>query len=181
MMDELVLVTQTGHPIGTCSKIYAHRHGLLHRAFSIFIQKRHNNQTFILLQKRHPLKYHSGNLWTNTCCSHPRPDEEVGEAASRRLLQEVGLTVELEYRGHFIYRHQFSNGLIEHEYDHVWVGHYDGEVQSYNTQEIAEVRWVSLEQIAQELTHSAQQFTPWFGQALSIAYPNVIPSESAWR
>jgi isopentenyl-diphosphate delta-isomerase type 1 len=175
MESEITLVTPNDHAVGICPKIYAHQHGLLHRAFSIFIHKKVEQQIFVLLQKRHPSKYHSGNLWTNTCCSHPRPYETLEEATNRRLQQEMGIQTLLIHQGSFVYRHQFSNGLIEHELDHVWTGEYQEKKEKieYDPQEICEIRWASLEQIHQELIHTSYSFTPWFRQAFSVAYPSL--------
>ena len=172
-MDDIVLVTESDRALGGCEKLYAHQHGLLHRAFSIFIhQETPDHGCLILLQKRHPLKYHSGNLWTNACCSHPRVFETIEEAAHRRLKQEMGFETQLDYKGHFTYHHQFPNGLIEHEFDHVFTGSYSGDINP-DPHEVSEYRWISFDQLQQELVHSPQNFTPWFKQAFVIAYQQL--------
>src|SRR6187397_1234836 len=123
--QEVILVTETDEPIGTMDKIRAHTDGLLHRAFSIFI---FDNKGRMLLQQRSSEKYHGARLWSNTCCSHPYPDENVEEAALRRLQEEMGFTTPLSKLFEFKYKAEVENNLIEHEYDHVFIGKYDGKV-----------------------------------------------------
>src|SRR3954467_8781583 len=116
MAEMLVLVDENDNPIGTEEKLAAHRAGLLPRAFSIYI---FNSRGGMLITRRAPGKYHSPGLWTNTCCGHPRPDEELGAAARRRLREETGIVCEIAHKTQFIYRAEFANGLTEHELDHV--------------------------------------------------------------
>ena len=121
-MEEVILVDEHDREIGSGEKLQIHQEGKLHRAFSVLV---FNWKQELLLQKRKETKYHSGGLWTNTCCSHPRPGELTLEAAQRRLHEEMGLTCPLREVGNFIYRAEFENGLIEHEYDHVLAGSSD--------------------------------------------------------
>ena len=160
----IVLVDDQDNAIGSTEKTTAHQQGLLHRAFSVFV---FNDQKQLLLQQRHPDKYHCGGLWTNTCCSHPEPGEPVIAAGERRLQEELGFTVPLTYVGEFIYRAEFNNGLTEHEYDHVLVGHFNGPVTEVNPEEIAKVKWVDLPTLQQGLTTHPELYTPWFGLALN--------------
>src|SRR5690348_5807899 len=120
-MEQVVLVNEEDQEVGTMEKMEAHRRGVLHRAFSVFI---FNKQGEMLLQQRAQEKYHSGGLWTNACCSHPRPGEEVSEGAGRRLVEELGFETELQPVFNFVYKANFENGLIEHEFDHVYFGTY---------------------------------------------------------
>ena len=115
-MEEVILVDEHDREIGSGEKLQIHQEGKLHRAFSVLV---FNWKQELLLQKRKETKYHSGGLWTNTCCSHPRPGELTLEAAQRRLHEEMGLTCPLREVENFIYRAEFENGLIEHEYDHL--------------------------------------------------------------
>src|ERR1700744_2758864 len=117
--EEVILVDEADVQLGTMEKIEAHRKALLHRAFSVFI---FNSKGEMLLQQRAAEKYHSPGLWTNACCSHPRPGEETQAAAMRRLMEELGFTLELEKIFDFTYRSEFENGLTEFEFDHVFVG-----------------------------------------------------------
>ena len=124
-MEQVILVNEQDEQTGVMEKMEAHQKALLHRAFSVFI---FNDKGELLLQQRASDKYHSGGLWTNTCCSHPNPDEETITAAQRRLKEEMGFTTKLSKAFDFIYKSEFSNGLTEHEFDHVFTGYYNGEI-----------------------------------------------------
>ena len=165
----VILVNEQDEEVGIAEKLTAHQQALLHRAFSVFVFRAHAGQVELLMQQRHPAKYHCGGLWTNTCCSHQQPGEETIAAGQKRLQEEMGFSVSLIYAGHFIYKAAFDNGLTEHEYDHVLVGDYDGVIDQYHSGEIEQVRWVSLD--ALEMWYAEQQhiFTPWFLRALQIA------------
>ena len=128
MFNRVVLVDKNNNEIGTEDKLDAHKKGLLHRAFSIFI---FNDNNQILLQKRSDVKYHSAGLWSNTCCSHPYNDKPLVEYANTRLIQEMGIQSNLKEFFSFIYRAEFSNGLIEFEYDHVFFGKYNSVLLRY--------------------------------------------------
>ncbi len=154
----VVLVDENDRIVGSMPKQEAHEKGLLHRAFSILICDKAGRY---LLQLRHPAKYHSGGLWTNTCCSHPQPGETTEAAASRRLVEEMGFTVPLTYAGSFIYRCSFGNGLTEYELDHVFTGQFDG-VAEPDPKEVSDTRWVTREQLLQEMELHPEQFTYWF-------------------
>ena len=86
-MEEVILVNDSDEMIGTAEKLKAHQQALLHRALSIFIL---NDKGEMLLQQRAFNKYHSGGLWTNACCTHPKPNEDILFAAHRRLKEEMG-------------------------------------------------------------------------------------------
>src|SRR6187455_158613 len=117
--DKVILVSEHDDMVGIMDKIEAHKQGLLHRAFSVFI---FNGKGEMLLQQRALNKYHSGGLWTNACCSHPLPGEDNLEAASRRLREEMGFATDLEKIFEFTYKSVFENGLTEYECDHVFAG-----------------------------------------------------------
>ena len=157
-MDDIILVDTEDREIGRGEKMAVHRAGLLHRAFSVFLFCGDS----VLLQKRAASKYHCGGLWTNTCCSHPRPGETVADAAVRRLREELGIeTGGLTEAASFIYRYPFENGLTEYEYDHVLVGEYDGG-WTENPEEVDAVKLVPLADLRAELLRTPGQFTPWF-------------------
>lgn len=156
--EQVVLVDTQDRPIGRMEKIEAHRQGLLHRAFSVFIL---NSQGELLLQQRALEKYHSGGLWTNSCCSHPRPGEDLLHAGIRRLSEELGFETPLKKAFDFIYRAEMDNDLIEHEFDHVLVGYFDG-VPELNPEEAANYRWVSLPAVKAEIEKNPEEFTVWF-------------------
>jgi isopentenyl-diphosphate delta-isomerase len=140
----------------------AHEKGLLHRAFSVFI---FNSRGKMLLQRRAISKYHSGGLWTNACCSHPFPGENTQVAAMRRLKEELGFTSALHKIFDFTYRSEFGNGLIEHEFDHVFLGYYDGPVFP-NPDEVEDYAFKDMEWIKQELRRNPAHFTSWFKLAM---------------
>lgn len=166
MTQKLILVDSQDQPVGLADKLMVHQQGLLHRAFSIFIV---NSKKELLLQQRALHKYHCAGLWSNTCCSHPFAHESVLQAGHRRLQEELGLVCQLDHAGWFIYRAELQNGLIEHELDHVLVGHYRGELLEVSPEEIADIQWVSLPLLEAQLAQQPGVFTPWLAQALSLA------------
>ena len=161
-MEKVILVDENDRATGWEEKMKAHQEGKLHRAFSVFI---FNSKGELMIQKRAANKYHSPGLWTNTCCSHPAPGEKTEEAAHRRLNEEMGFDCELKNQGSFIYRKQFSNGLIEHELDHVFTGHYDAD-PTINQREADSWKWVDLLQLKQELSDHPEKYTYWLKLAL---------------
>lgn len=136
----------------------AHAKAALHRAFSVFI---FNSQNELLLQQRAFSKYHSGGLWTNTCCSHPRPGENTLDAAHRRLQEEMGFDCMLTQKFSFLYQTPFENGLSEHELDFVFTGVFNG-IPQLNSSEVAAYRWLSLPKLEQEVAEHPEHFTIWF-------------------
>ena len=158
MEEFVILVDDQDKEWGKMEKIQAHQMGLLHRAFSVFV---FNSKGELLLQKRSPGKYHSGGLWTNTCCSHPRIGEEVSEGAIRRLEEEMGITCELTNGFQFVYKASFDNGLTEHEYDHVLFGQSDQQPR-VDSSEVSDWRFASIEEIESELQSNSDAYTVWF-------------------
>jgi len=158
MEDQLILVNEKDEMVGVGEKLKSHRDGLLHRAFSVFLL---NSRGELLLQRRALGKYHSPGLWSNTCCGHPRPGEEVTDAAQRRLMAEMGLDCRLKVVGSFIYRADVGGGLIEYEFDHLLVGHTDIE-PTLNLEEALDSRWVCLATLTSEVITHPQNFTYWF-------------------
>lgn len=163
-MPDVILVDQADRPVGRMEKQEAHRKGLLHRAFSVFLL----DGSKLLIQRRALDKYHCGGLWSNTCCSHPAPGEPVLLAAERRLDEELGIkNARLRELDTFLYRAAFPNGLAEHELDHVLLGEYSGPVRP-DPMEIAQVRWIDLEELQRDLQAFPQWYTPWFPPALTL-------------
>lgn len=158
MEERVVLVDENDAEVGTLEKQRAHLEGRLHRALSVFVL---NSRGEMLLQRRASAKYHSGGLWTNTCCSHPRPGEAVDEAARRRLREEMGIDIDLTPLFEFTYRAQVGRGLVEHEYDHVFGGRYDGEPVP-SADEVEGWRWVPVRDVAAMVREDPGVFTPWF-------------------
>ena len=157
-LEEVILVDAHDNQIGQMEKIEAHKKGLLHRAFSVFL---FNDSNEMLIQQRALTKYHSPGLWTNTCCSHPRPTESNIDAANRRLKEEMGIQTNLKHIYTFTYRTDFENGLAEHEVDHVFVG-FTNAIPKLNDQEVMDYRYISIEKLEQELLDHPEKFTSWF-------------------
>ena len=158
MEEKVILVDSNDRPLGLMEKMEAHRRALLHRAFSVFI---FNVNGDMMLQQRALDKYHSGGLWTNTCCSHPREGETIEQAGLRRLSEEMGFETQLSYGFSFIYLAPLEHGLTEHELDHVLYGFYEGE-PNLNAEEVADWRWISIDQLEQEMQANPEKFTAWF-------------------
>jgi isopentenyl-diphosphate Delta-isomerase len=165
MEQQVILVNEHDEESGIAGKMEAHRLGLLHRAFSVFV---FNSKGEMLLQQRAMDKYHSGGLWTNACCSHPAPGEEISSAASRRLQEEMGFVTKLEKVFDFIYRTDFDNGLTEHEFDHVFTGEYDGKILS-SSREVMDYCFKSMEDIGESLKFHPHMYTAWF----RLVFPRI--------
>src|SRR5829696_3042504 len=163
--QEVILVTEQDEVIGAMEKMEAHQKGLLHRAFSVFI---FDKQGKMLLQQRAAQKYHGGLLWTNACCSHPYPNEEVENAAERRLKEELGFTTRLQKVFAFTYQSEVENSLIEHEYDHVFTGEYEGEIKPVD-EEVAAYAYHTMDEIALLIDEKPSSFTSWF----KLAFPMI--------
>lgn len=157
-LNDLILVDCYDRPIGTAGKAEAHAAPLLHRAFSVFLI---NDNGELLLQKRAAGKYHSGGLWANACCSHPRVGEESIPSAEARLMEELGVTCPLREIGCFVYLHRFHDALYEYEYDHVLIGRHCGPFTP-DSEEIEELRWVTPAQLTEELRTTPERFASWF-------------------
>ena len=126
-----------------------------------FLCRYHNNHWQTLLQQRHPQKYHSGNLWSNSCCSHPQPGEDILQAAHRRLKQELNTSADLKEIAHITYRAEFSNGLIEHEYDHILISVDSPSTMTFNPEEIAQVEWIAINQLKKQIIENPHCYTAW--------------------
>lgn len=165
-MENVILVNERDEETGIMEKMEAHEKALLHRAFSVFI---FNNDGEMLLQQRASRKYHSPNLWTNACCSHPKPQEATGTAAKRRLKEELGFETDLEKIFDFTYKADFENGLTEYEFDHVFTGIYEGEIKP-NPAEVLDFCYKSMEDIQHSLESHPHKYTVWF----AIAFPRIL-------
>ena len=173
MAENVILVDRNDTEIGLMPKMEAHLTGVLHRAFSVFI---FNTKGQLLLQQRALDKYHSGGKWTNTCCSHPRIGEDTKDAANRRLLEEMGMNCDLIYGFNFLYKADVQDGLLEHEYDHVYFGITDDK-PLINKAEVADYKYIELSALQNDLINQPEQYTEWlkiaFDQVLSY-YPKMI-------
>ncbi len=157
MQNSVILVDDNDRQIGVMDKLAAHVEGRLHRAFSIFVFDRRGN---LLLQQRAADKYHSGGLWSNTCCSHPYPGESTIDAAHRRLVEEMGFDCRLSAQPAIIYRAELDCGLTEHEFDHIFFGEYEGPL-NVNEAEVKAWQWVSLTRLVQCIASQPETFTTW--------------------
>ncbi len=157
-MDQVILVDEADVAIGTMEKMEAHQKGLLHRAFSVVLI---NRQGELLLQQRALTKYHSGGLWTNTCCSHQRPQEDAHVTIQRRLMEEMGIDAQPAFAYKFIYKATLDGRLTEYECDHVYVGRFDG-TPRLNPNEASDWRWMALPALQTDMQRHPDQYTAWF-------------------
>lgn len=158
-MEQVVLVDKNDKKIGIEEKIKAHKDGKLHRAFSIFV---FNQKSELLLQKRAKEKYHSGSLWSNTCCGHPRPNESLENAAHRRLKEEMGFDCALAHLDStcFIYKTKI-NDLFEHEYDHIFTGEYNDNLKP-DPNEAEGYEWIDIKELQNDIALNPDKYTYWF-------------------
>ncbi|PIR71387.1 MAG: isopentenyl-diphosphate delta-isomerase [Candidatus Nealsonbacteria bacterium CG10_big_fil_rev_8_21_14_0_10_37_25] len=156
-MEKVILVNKKDKVIGVEEKMKAHLQGKLHRAFSIIL---FNKKGEVLIQKRAKSKYHSAGLWTNTCCSHPRPKEKIDQAAKRRLKEEMGIETDLKKIFSFIYKAKLGS-LVEYEFDHVFFGRFNGKPKP-NEKEVEDWQWIKLADLKTDIAKNPQKYTPWF-------------------
>ncbi len=162
MDDQVILVDENDQAIGVMNKLEVHQTGQLHRAFSIFIFNGHEQ---LLLQQRAQEKYHTANLWSNTCCGHPRPEESTSEAAMRRLKEEMGIVTILEKKFDFVYMVELDNDLMEHEFDHVFIGRYNQQ-PIINPEEASAYKWVNIQDLKDEMELFPEKYTEWLKIAI---------------
>jgi isopentenyl-diphosphate delta-isomerase len=162
--EMVILVDDADHELGLMEKMEAHQKGLLHRAISIFV---FNHKNELMIHKRAATKYHSRGLWTNTCCSHPRQNEALIDAAHRRLQEEMGFDCNLEYSFKFTYRAHLDQGLIEHELDHVFIGK-TNETPKPNPEEVGDWKFMSIAQLNIDIKANPDNYTAWFKIALPL-------------
>lgn len=173
-MEKVILVDVNDIAIGEMEKMEAHRKGLLHRAFSVFI---FNSKGELLLQRRALNKYHSPGLWTNTCCSHPRPNESTIDGAKRRLFEEMGMETELQHHFSFTYHATLDNDLIEHEFDHVFTGITD-QLPTINLTEVNSHKYLNLDELKMDIHLNPQNYTIWFKIILNEYFKEITTRES---
>lgn len=156
--NKVILVDEFDNQIGVQEKIKAHEDGNLHRAISVLI---YNSKGEMLLQKRADSKYHSPTLWSNAACTHPQENEKPIDAAKTRLSEELGFTCDLEFMFTFIYKAKFGNGLTEHEFDYVFKGVYEGNM-NLNPKEVSKVKYVSIDWLKEDVIKNPTNYTEWF-------------------
>ena len=167
--EQVILVNDQDEQIGLMPKMEAHKKGVLHRAFSVFI---FNSKNELMLQQRAAHKYHSPLLWTNTCCSHQRDGETNIEAGTRRLSEEMGFTTALKEVTTFIYKAPFDNGLTEHEFDHVMTGFYEMD-PVINKEEVEAWKWMPVEAIKSDVESNSEIYTAWFKIIFKNFYTHI--------
>ena len=176
MDNKLILVNEEDEEIGYCEKMKAHINEYLHRAFSLFIYNRTDNK--LLIHKRALGKYHSGGLWTNSCCSHPRYGENLIDSVIRRTKEELGLDINsyidnLREVGKFHYYKKFTD-CAENEIDHVFMlTIYKQPMLDVDSDEIDDLQWKNINEIVQKLEENPDQFTAWFPQAFELFRANI--------
>lgn len=170
MSSRIVLVDEDDCSVGTAEKLRAHDEGWLHRALSVFV---FDSSGRLLLQQRSDRKYHSGELWSNTCCSHPYPEEPPAVAARRRLHEEMGFSCDLTPVLHFTYQAPVDNGLTEHEYDHVFAGMVDEIAVRPDPTEVADWHWVPISTLRTDLESNPSRYTVWFRRLFESVVADV--------
>jgi len=171
-MEQVILVDKQDNKIGLLEKLDAHKKGLLHRAVSVFI---FNSKQEMLIQRRALTKYHSPGLWSNTACTHPKDKEKVNSAASRRLIEEMGISAKINFAFKFIYRAKLDKDLIEHELDHVFIG-ISNHKPNYNTNEVCDFRYISKKELDLEIKNNPLQFSEWFKLCYERVYLSATNS-----
>lgn len=154
----VILINKKDRRTGTMPKMEAHKKGLCHRAFSVFI---FNSKGELLLQQRAFDKYHSGSLWTNTCCSHPKPYERTKTSAQKRLYEEMGIEAKLHYLFKFEYKAHLDHAMTEHEIDHVFIGYTD-ELPRINSREVSQYKYITIQELKQDMLTYPEHYTEWF-------------------
>jgi len=168
--EQVILVNESDEQLGLMPKMEAHEKARLHRAFSVFV---FNDKGELLLQQRAADKYHSPELWTNTCCSHQRDGETNIEAGKRRLEEEMGFVCDLKEVFWFVYKAPFDNGLTEHELDHVMVGYFD-ENPIINKEEVESYKWMTLEAVKKDIENHPEKYTAWFKIIFKESYAKLM-------
>jgi len=172
--EYVVLLDETGTQIGVEEKMAAHEKGLLHKAFSVVL---FNHLGEMLLQQRAFTKYHTPGLWTNACCSHPRPGEKLEDAVHRRLREELGMDCSVSEIFSFTYKFQDSaTQLWEHENDSVFIGNYSGDIP-FNPAEVNAIKWITFEALEADIQAEAEKYTFWFRTFLPKLKNHLIASD----
>jgi len=166
--ERVILVDERDREVGSSEKLRAHLTGALHRAFSVFV---FDGEGRLLLQKRASGKYHSGGLWSNTACGHPRPGEATAAAARRRLREEMNFDCELREEFSFLYRAELEGGLVEHEYDHVFAGTFAGR-PSPDPAEVEDWEWVAIEELRRGVGLEPARYSRWL---------RIVLEDSGWH
>jgi len=157
LKKKIIIVDKNDSEIGTGEKLITHKEGKLHRAFSVFL---FNSKGEMLIQKRAKTKYHSPSLWSNACCSHPRPNQKLEKEVKKRLKEEMGIECDLKEIFSFVYKAKIGN-LIEHEFDHVFLGKFNGKPKP-NKEEVQAWEWITIKNLIADIKKNPQNYTYWF-------------------
>ncbi|MGL4993413.1 MAG: isopentenyl-diphosphate Delta-isomerase [Bacteroidales bacterium] len=168
--DNVVVVNSDDIVVSLCPKTEAHKRGVLHRAVSVFVI---NSNGEWLIQRRALEKYHSPGLWSNTCCTHPLPDESYHSAALRALKKEMGMYCEINYLFDFIYKAKLEGDMIEHELDHLFIGFSD-KLPIVNTDEVCEYRYIHPDELRSSIISSPEIYTEWFKIVFERVYKELL-------
>jgi len=168
-MEKIALVNENDKIIGFEDKLQVHEKGLLHRAVSVFI---FNSKNQLLMQKRAEIKYHSGGLWSNTCCTHQRKDELLIESANRCLIEEMGIKCKIKEKFIFNYQTSFENKLKENEIDHVFIGFFEGN-PLINREEVSNYKWRDLSELEKAIKEKSEEYSYWFKEIIKRFLPNL--------
>ena len=168
--EMLIAVDENDIQQGLGEKMKVHLDGVKHRAFSVMVYNRYGQ---LLLQKRANIKYHSANLWSNSCCGHPISSEPIIEAVKRRLYEELGFICDLIKITEVSYNLPMENGMYENEYTHVFAGEYNGDIIP-NPLEVSEVEWVEIDSLKQKLEDSSQSYSKWFQLYIKEYYQEIL-------
>lgn len=168
ILINILLVNKKDEIIGKAEKIKAHKgKGLLHRAFSVFVF--YNDQ--LLIQKRNKNKYHSGGLWSNTCCSHPTTAKNLLQNVKKRLEEEMGFTCDINYEFKFKYEKTFSNKMTEKEIDYVFIGNCNKKPNIQpNPTEVEDWKWIKINKLRKYIKNNSSQYTYWFKKSYKKVY-----------
>jgi isopentenyl-diphosphate delta-isomerase, type 1 len=163
----VILVDQDDNIVGYADKLEAHRRGLLHRAFSVLL---YNDQGELLIQKRAATKYHAGGLWANTCCGHPYAGEKKDEAAIRRTKEELGIVIDVEPLTHIYYKKAVDDGMVEHEYVHVFQAHYQDQIIRPDPSEVSAIKWMKPADLRKDIAANPEAYAAWFRHYMEEFY-----------
>jgi len=152
---KVVLVDEKDVVIGEEEKAIVHKRGLLHRAVSVFIFNKYGK---IMLQQRSLQKIYGGGLWSYACSAHPSPDENIRDAALRRLKEEMGIGDGLKQAFKFRYKVSFENRFIENEYNYVFIGYFNGEPR-INLSEVENWKWSTVDDLREDIDANPDQYT----------------------
>ena len=172
MAPNIILVDENDNITGRCEKLSAHQCGKLHRAFSIFIL---NSKNELLIQQRAFQKYHSGGLWSNTCCSHFTSGKNLRKQANKRLIEEMQIHSSLKWIFNYRYSVLFENSLKENELVYAYLG-FSNENPVPDPKEINDWKWIDIDSLKEDMISFANKYSFWF----KYSFDDFIKSINAY-